>query len=174
MDTERKSVCCFTGHRSISCETNFVTSQKIKHAVNHLIRKGVRTFIVGGALGFDTIAAVTVINMRDNDPLFDENGERVDISLHVAVPCKGQSDKWSFGDRTLYNSILSSADSVTVLSDTYTRDCMFARNRYMVDRSAYCVCFVTHRRGGSYYTMNYAKRSGLEIINLAPPEEAVL
>ena len=44
---------------------------------------------------------------------------------------------------------------------------MSKRNRYMVDSSGYCICYVTQKKGGSYYTMNYAKEAGLGIINLA-------
>ncbi len=142
-------------------------STDIHSTVKSLVKKGVKHFITGGALGFDTVAAATVINMRDNEALTDSDGNPVRITLTVAVPCPTQSDKWSFADRALYNSILRSADEVLVLSETYTRDCMFRRNRYMVDNSAYCICYVTHQSGGSYYTMNYAKASGLGIINIA-------
>lgn len=142
-------------------------STDIRSAVKSLVKKGVKHFIVGGALGFDTVAAATVINMRNNEVLSDSDGNLVRITLTVAVPCPTQSDKWSFADRTLYNSILKSADNVTLICEKYTSDCMFRRNRYMVDNSAYCICYVTQHSGGSYYTMNYAKASGLGIINIA-------
>jgi uncharacterized phage-like protein YoqJ len=142
----------------------------IKNTVRYLVRRGVRYFTVGGALGFDTVAAVTVINMRDNETLLDADGNEVAIELEVAVPCRNQSEKWSLADRSLYDEILSSADKVSVLSEHYTRGCMHERNRYMVDKSSFCVCYVTQSSGGSYYTMSYAKKSGLEIINLARKE----
>ena len=142
-------------------------SEIIRSAVRALVKKGCRHFITGGALGFDTVAAATVINMRDNNSLTDSEGNPVRITLTIAVPCPTQSSKWSFADKALYNSILRSADEVTVISEAYTPDCMFRRNRYMVDSSAYCICYVTKQSGGSYYTMNYAKASGLGIINIA-------
>ncbi len=40
-------------------------------------------------------------------------------------------------------------------------------NRYLVDNSGVCVCYLTRDAGGTAYTVNYAKRQGLEIINLA-------
>ncbi len=167
MDAKRKETCCFTGHRAMSREARVLSSEMIKHTVRYLVRLGVRYFIVGGALGFDTVAAVTLLNMRDNEELLDASGSRVEIELEVAVPCRDQSENWSFSDRSLYNSILASADRVSILSKSYTRGCMHKRNRYMVDKSAFCVCYVTRSSGGSYYTMSYAKISGLEIINLA-------
>ena len=166
-ENTRSATCCFTGHRTMLYEEKAKAAEGIHSAVKSLVKRGVRHFITGGALGFDTVAAATIINMRDNEALFDSDGNIVKISLTLAIPCPTQSDKWSFADRTLYNSILRSADDVVVVSKTYTTDCMFKRNRYMVDNSAYCICYVTQKSGGSYYTMSYAKKAGLGIINLA-------
>ncbi len=168
MEFDKSASCCFTGHRNISDDEKQRASDEIKRIVRTLVRHGVRHFIAGGALGFDTVAAVTVINMRDNEVLTDADGNEAKIHLTIAVPCPQQSARWSFADRTLYNSILHSADEVVTLSDHYTGECMFIRNRYMVDRSTYCISYVTHRRGGSYYTMSYAQKSGLGVINIAP------
>lgn len=143
-------------------------SIEIKRIVRTLAKNGVKNFITGGAVGFDTLAANTVISLRDTEVLTDSSGERVNVRLTVAVPCPEQSEKWSFRDRAVYNSILRSADEVITLSDHYEKNCMFVRNRYMVDNSAYCIAYVTHRRGGSYYTMNYAKKSEICVINIAP------
>lgn len=166
-DNKKSATCCFTGHRTMSYEQKTKASSDIRSTVRGLVKKGVKHFITGGALGFDTVAAATIINMRDNEALFDSDGNIVKISLTLAIPCPTQSDSWSFANKTMYNSILRSADEVKVISETYTPYCMFRRNRYMVDSSAYCICYVTHKSGGSYYTMNYAKSAGLGIINLA-------
>ena len=142
-------------------------STEIKRIVRTLAKNGVKNFITGGAVGFDTLAANAVISLRDSEVLTDGSGKAVKIHLTVAVPCPEQSEKWSFGDRAVYNSILRSADEVITLSDHYETSCMFVRNRYMVDNSAYCIAYVTQSRGGSYYTMNYAKKSDVCVINLA-------
>ena len=163
----RSATCCFTGHRTMLYEEKQKAADGIRSTVRSLVKRGVRHFITGGALGFDTVAAATVINIRDNEALVDSDGNTVKISLTLAVPCPTQSDRWSFANKTMYNSIAKSADEVIMVSKSYTRDCMSRRNRYMVDSSAYCICYVTQKRGGSYYTMNYAKEAGLGIINLA-------
>ena len=41
------------------------------------------------------------------------------------------------------------------------------RNRSMVDRSDMVICYVQHKSGGSYKTIQYAKKQGKRIINLA-------
>ncbi|MBE6619446.1 MAG: DUF1273 domain-containing protein [Ruminococcaceae bacterium] len=167
MEFSKSESCCFTGHRSMTESEKQRASTEIKRIIRTLARNGVRRFITGGAVGFDTLAASAVISLRDSEILTDTAGKAVKIHLTVAVPCPEQSEKWSFRDRALYNSILRSADEVITLSDHYEKSCMFVRNRYMVDNSAYCVAYVTHSRGGSYYTMNYAKKSEICVINLA-------
>ena len=44
---------------------------------------------------------------------------------------------------------------------------MFKRNRYLVDHSSLCICYLTRQTGGTAYTFNYAKNKGIEIINIA-------
>ena len=171
---DNSTSCCFTGHRIMSESEKLRTSEEIKRIALTLVKKGVRHFIVGGALGFDTVAAVTVINMRDSGAFTDDDGSKINVFLTVAIPCPEQSARWKCADRVLYNSILRSADETVTISDRYSRECMFIRNRYMVDRSAYCICYVTHRSGGSYYTMKYAESKGLGMINIAPSTEAAL
>lgn len=49
------------------------------------------------------------------------------------------------------------------------RGCMHERNRRLVDNSAVCVCYLTQPAGGTHYTVEYARRQGLSIINLGSP-----
>jgi len=56
----RKYACCFTGHRKLSITENF--KQKLRAAIIELItRKNVKYFYAGGALGFDTVAALEIL-----------------------------------------------------------------------------------------------------------------
>lgn len=52
-------------------------------------------------------------------------------------------------------------------SQEYHRGCLFQRNRYLVDHSAYCVCYLLQERTGTSYTAQYAREQGLEVRNLA-------
>ena len=61
------------------------------------------------------------------------------------------------------------ADKVTFVSEEYSSDCMLKRNRYMVDKSELVIAvFNGTKSGGTWYTINYARRSGkqVEIIDL--------
>ena len=57
-------------------------------------------------------------------------------------------------------------DECICLAKTYRKGCFHIRNRYMVDNSCYCICYLTENKGGTAYTVNYAKRQGLKIINI--------
>lgn len=37
----------------------------------------------------------------------------------------------------------------------------------MVDHSGVCVCYLTRDSGGTAYTINYAKKQGLNVFNIA-------
>ena len=54
MDNEKQS-CCFTGHRRIESGHLTLLRQKLQSEITSLAaRKGVKAFMAGGALGFDT------------------------------------------------------------------------------------------------------------------------
>lgn len=151
--------CCFTGHRALSDTERMLCLDRITQAVEALISMGVTHFIAGGAVGFDTIAEVSVLNLKKR--------KYPEIKLTVAVPFPGQPNSWSAADKALYHTILSEADEVVTLSKDYHPGCMSIRNRYMVDRSVYCLCYVTKDSGGSFYTAQYAQKKGLKVYNLA-------
>ena len=154
----KAKACCFTGHREIPFSARLSLKKRIEDAVRRLAEQGIVFFIAGGALGFDTLAAETVLHLRET--------ELPHIRLLLAIPCEGQDKAWSDTDRRIYAEIRSRADAVTVLSDDYYRGCMQARNHYMVDRASVCVCYLTKETGGTASTVRYAEKKGLPVIHL--------
>ena len=150
-----EQTCCFTGHRIIANEKKKAIFDKTREVVVSLIEKGVRYFGVGGAIGYDTIAAHVILSLKEKYPF---------IKLIVVCPCKNQDLKWNEVDKRVYRDILNSADKVVVLSDTYYDGCMQARNRHLVDNSKYCICYLERKRGGTYMTKSYAGKNHKEII----------
>ena len=151
--------CCFTGHRIISSDdlerTRLVLRRCIR-IVSNTCR--IRRFYAGGALGFDTLAAEAVLLLRD---------EGLPIELHLLLPCRDQAARWSARDRAVYEQILARADSIEYISENYTRGCMHARNRALVDGSDLCLAYLTANRGGTLYTCSYALKNGVRLINVA-------
>ena len=113
----------------------------------------------GVALGFDTIAAQEVLRAR---------GERYPgLKLELVLPYVGQEEQWSQRDASVYRAMLRQADRVVYIAGRYTQGCMFQRNRYLVEHSAYCLCYQKRGRGGTAYTVRYANSQGLAVRNLA-------
>ena len=148
--------CCFTGHRVISQEHIDVLNQNITDIINSLADDGVTDFITGGALGFDTLAAQKVLEIRKKNPA---------IRLILALPCKNQTRNWNKTDVAKYNRIMEEADEIIYVSEEYFAGCMHKRNRFMVDNSANCVFYLTATRGGTAYTVKYALGIETNMIN---------
>jgi len=150
--------CCFTGHREINPEDVPFVAEKLSEEILKCIENGIRRFYAGGAIGFDTLAARCVLALKEEYP---------DTELHIIMPCENQTRGWSEENKAAHSDILSKADEIKCLSDNYYTGCMQARNRYMVENSSVCISYLTKTAGGSAYTVNYARKSGLEIINIA-------
>ena len=123
-----------------------------------LVNDGVIYYGAGGALGFDTVAARTIIKMRE---------VYSNIKLILVLPCREQTKGWNDSEVETYNYILSQADKVVYTSEKYYAGCMHKRNRHLVDNSSHCICFKNKDTGGTAYTVDYAQKSGLKIFNVA-------
>lgn len=75
----------------------------------------------------------------------------------MALPCKEQDKNWKKKDKIIYRNILQKADKIIYVSEKYSNKCMLKRNRYMIDNSSYCICYLRYTKGGTVYTVNYAK-----------------
>ncbi len=155
---ETVDTVCFTGHRRIENERISEISAMLERTLRILISHGITRFLAGGALGFDTIAALTVLDLKKEFP---------NIRLELILPCRSQTKFWSDDDRALYQRILKSADSSVFLHDSYTADCMHDRNRRLVDDCDICVAFLEYSGGGTAYTVSYALKCDKPIINIA-------
>ena len=158
MDDVKEKTCCFTRHREIPSGQRRRIFAKTEEAIEGLIKKGYLYFGAGGALGFDTIAAFAVLKLKERYP---------DIRLILVLPCFSQTRGWSQEDIEIYDDIKQKADKVVYTSQEYTRGCMHKRNRHLVDNSSACISYLTENKGGTFYTVNYAKSKGVEVINIA-------
>ncbi len=152
------STCCFTGHRTFQASKIETVIINLNREMDRLIEKGVTSFISGGALGFDQIAASLVIAKK-------EQGRNV--RLLFALPCKNQDALWNEKQKVLYRNLLSQADEIIYVSEEYEPLCMKNRNQYMVNHSAYCICALLHQKSGTAQTVRFAHNKGLEVINIA-------
>lgn len=154
----REKSCCFTGHRVIPKDDYYRVMLLLRQSVENKIKEGFTDFYAGGALGFDTLAALTVLRLK----IVYKN-----IRLHLILPCINQAEKWSREDQRIYEKIKDESDSVEYISFEYTPYCMNQRNRSLVDKSSCCIAYCTQTNGGSAYTIGYAMDNDVEVDNIA-------
>ncbi|MBQ1283626.1 MAG: DUF1273 family protein [Clostridia bacterium] len=156
----RANVCCFTGHRPESLylydEEDAVYAHIFK-AVEDAIFDRYTVFMCGGCRGGDFLFGEAVAELRNIYP---------EIRLVCVLPFRGQAELWSGEERNRYADLLDSADEVICLNDKYQKGCMHERNRYMVDRSSLLIAAYNGTKGGTDYTLSYAKKQGLRTVNV--------
>ena len=81
-----------------------------------------------------------------------------------------QASRWNASEQKAYREMLSSADQVLYISDTYFPGCMQKRNRFLVDHADSCLCYMLYCRGGTWNTVSYAYDMNRRIRNLAVEE----
>ena len=139
-------VCVFTGHRDLQSD---FSKKKLKEAVKRVIEKGVDTFLCGMAMGFDLFAAETVLSLKRKYP---------QIKLIACIPCNEQDKYFSRNDKKRYADTLSKADEQVVLSESYYRGCMQARDKYMAERGDIMITYCKKQEGGTAYTVRCFQR----------------
>ena len=77
-----------------------------------------------------------------------------------------QAARYSPRAKEKYEALLSACDEKIVLHEKYENGCMFERNRCMVDRCDVLLAYLETERGGTFYTVNYAKKRGKRIVFL--------
>lgn len=151
--------CCFSGHRKICDEHLIRLPECLSNLLDLLVKKGFRHFKAGGAIGFDTIAALKCLELKNKYP-------DLSITLELCLPCRDQTNGWSEAEKGAYRFVLDRADKISYECDSYTSGCMFARNRRLVDGSDLCVAYLASKKGGTAYTCSYAERQGVKVMNL--------
>lgn len=149
---------CFTGHRHIEDEQYEKLFDTLMQVIEQQIDAGATLFRTGGALGFDTMAALAVLSLRKRFP---------EIRLELILPCPSQTKGWSQSDTILYEQIKAQADAVRFVSTGYYKGVLQQRNRALVENSDVCIAYLRNSSGGgTAYTASLALKKGLELINL--------
>lgn len=150
--------CFFTGHRILKYTNEL--EKELERTLTELINDGVTDFYAGGALGWDTICANMVLNLKKSFP---------HIKLHLILPCSPdeQCKKWDSDQKAEYYKIYDLADSAEALSVKYYDGCMKKRNARLTELGSICVCYWNgEHRGGTFQTINMAVGKIKRTINL--------
>lgn len=157
-DIQNRLSVCFTGHRYIATADIPVVCKRLDTLLELCYERGYRCFLCGGALGFDMLAGERVSALQSRHP---------DARLIMVIPCSDQAQRWPGFAVERYERLLYAADEIRVLAPKYYDGCMQVRNRYLVDRSAICICYFRHQKGGTASTVAYALERQLPVLNVA-------
>ena len=151
-------IVCFTGHRDIPEECYLPLKESLCEEIEKQILGGAEVFRTGGALGFDTLAALCVLIQRRKYP---------HVRLELILPCPTQTRGWSPSDKGLYQQILEQADAHRYVSTTYFAGVLQMRNRALVEGADVCIAYLhSSHGGGTAFTCALAVQRGLDFINL--------
>lgn len=151
MIIDKAKTCAFTGHRNLGRD---YSRSELERIIKGLIGGGFDTFMVGMAVGFDTECFKILEKFRKTE----------NIKIIACIPCIGQDYKFSETQKAEYKKMLDVADEKIYVSKEYTKTCMFKRNAFMVDSASVLVAYLNTDRGGTFQTVNYAKRKNVSII----------
>ena len=154
--------CSFSGHRDIPDSDVRSIYEYLTPMLTMLINGGCTDFYTGGALGFDTIAALLVLQLKSEFP---------HIKLHLLLPYADQAKAWKESDRETYEFIKSQANSFIYLSNEYHRGCLYERNCALVDNCDILICYMKKRTGGTVGTVRSAQGKGKRVVNVAVTEK---
>lgn len=162
---DRRESCCFTGHRPGKLPWRYnemdprclALKHRMADAVELAYEEGFRHFLCGMARGCDLYFCEAALSLREAHP---------DVTVEAAIPCPTQADMWPAAQRERYARLVAACDFETMVSDHYTSVCMRRRNRYMVEHASLIIAAFDGSAGGTRYTVEYAMRQGLAIVDL--------
>ena len=154
----KSQTCFFTGHRNLPADDIYKIRRALKQAVINLIENGTIYFGCGGARGFDLLAALIILELKEKYP---------EIRLIMVYPCRNQTQYWKDTDKKLYDDIRDRCDKCVWIADEYNDECIQKRNRHLANNSSVCICYLTDKYSGTQFTVKYAEKKGVKIINIS-------
>ncbi len=159
--------CCFTGYRPAKFPFRLSENDRayidfenaLFEGITNLIEEGCTIFYTGMAMGFDIIAAETVV-------LLKKARKDLDIKLICVVPFPNQEDGFGSYWKEKYNRIIDNSDEKIIISDSYHKGCYQIRNKYMVDNSDFVLTWYDGKSGGTKNTLDYASSKNRKIFNI--------
>ena len=125
---EREQTCCFIGHS----ECYGLSSERVRTAIEDLIDRGVTDFLCGGMGNFDWMCAGITHELKQKHPHVRCDLVIPYLTFRVLEP--------KYFDDIVYPQ---------GFERYHFKAAIVARNRYLVDQSAYALCYVTHGCGGA-------------------------
>ena len=158
--TREQQTCCLTGHRVIPPGEAKKIMVRARNILLRLIREqNVRYFGVGGAVGFDMMAAEYLLDLKAHKE------HQLKIISVLPYPAWRETEDWTDELRRREENILRACDKVVYVRPEFETGIFLLRDRKLVDGSAYCVSYCNRPRTGTAYTVKYALDRGVKVFN---------
>jgi uncharacterized phage-like protein YoqJ len=126
---------------------------------------GYDTFISGGAIGFDQIAANAVLEVKRK---FEYDSD--DMRIIIARPFPSQDAVWPSHVKECFRALLAKVDCVVDVDfDPYAPWKMQKRNEWMVDQASVGIaCWNGKEHGGTWNCIQYARKKQKPLVCINP------
>ena len=148
-----------TGHRPerLGGYGDDTLTQLTDFAAIQIVRFNPEKVITGMALGWDMAVAIACAELC--------------MPFIAAVPFKAQPNVWPKRMQTIYHAILERAEVVEVISpgnmsSSNMPQAFQLRNEWMVDHCGKLLALYSGTHGGTHNCVEYAKRRGVEVVNV--------
>ena len=135
----------FIGHR----ECLQVKESILESIIIDLIENGIETFLSGGMGNFDWLSANILYHLKEKYPK---------INNILVIPYLN----FSIRNKKIFDEIIYPEG----FEKYHFKAAIIKRNQYLAEHASYAVCYVDHGWGGAAKTYEYAKKRGLNIINI--------
>lgn len=152
--------CVFFGHR------NFLGHIRFEKVLRDIVTDIVKThefveFLVGRNGEFDQFASSVVKHIQKEG--FSDNN-----SLVLVLPYESAEYK---NNIEYYSKYYDEIEVCREASKAYFKAAIQVRNMKMADRADLIICYIERNSGGAYKAVEYAKKIGKKVINLAEIED---
>ena len=139
-------VCTFFGHS----ECYGLDAAALRSAIEDLINRGVTEFLVGHQGQFDGMVHSCLVQLKKVHP-------HIRFSVVLAYMPTQKTENDLYAGCSIYPEGMELGPP---------RFAIERRNKWMIEQSGYCLCYVNRTWGGAYKFARMAKRRGLTVINL--------
>jgi len=152
---------CFIGHRRIGYGP---IKERLENAIREELKSGCRLFTMGTHGEFDSLALSICRKLRN---------EYKDMEIEVVLTSLSIFNKPKDENEIYFEPYKDVKTVFYEIEEEYFKKQITTSNRQMVDTCDTLICYVNKKQyqSGAKTTMNYAKRQGLQIVNLYHEED---
>lgn len=156
----KEKTVCIIGHQEISGDDIVEIKSFLVDKIVMLLMDGYTRFSVGDRMGFDMLALKTLIELKE---VFSNLEIKLNESIGHKFIIRNEADEKA------YQKSRSLVDEKSLCHELTTKRTIYLKQKTMVQDSSICLCFLRSdvKTGQTKEVVNYAKKQGLQIVNIA-------